>query len=337
MIDIYFEPNYGKLYEKIENGVCDVFRHVSPHGTIHHMFIKRVIPIYINNQTYYDLVSPYGYGGPVIINCDRDHKSELIEDFNINFQKYCEENNIVSEFARFHPIVGNAGDFQSIYRVENIRKTVGTNLHDFEDPITKEFSKSTRKTIRKILNSGVTYRIIESPNNINKFKEIYYSTMDRNDASDYYYFDDNYFDNCLKYFRNHIILVEVLFEDTVIASGFYFVYGEVVHAHLSGTLKGYLHFSPAYIIKHATGEWAIEHGIKLIHYGGGTSNSLDDPLYQFKKKFGKNTEFDFQIGKKVWNTDVYKQLCYKKEIDSDVNFFPAYRYNLSLYKEFNKQ
>ncbi len=329
MMDIYFEPNYGKLNEKIEHGVCNVFRHESPYGTVHHMFIKREIPIHINNQTYFDLVTPYGYGGPIIVNCNREKKTELIKEFKIKFQKYCEENNIVSEFVRFHPIARNAEDLHFIYNIENIRKTVGTNLHDFEDPINIEFSKSTRKTIRRIMNSGVTYRIIESPENINTFKEIYYSTMDRNDASDYYYFDDDYFDNCLKYFRNHIIMVEVQFNGKVIASGFYFVYGEIVHAHLSGTLEGYLHLSPAYIIKHATAEWAIEHGIKLIHYGGGTSNSIKDPLYQFKKKFGKNTEFDFYIGKKVWNTDVYKQLCDKKDVELDVNFFPAYRYDLN--------
>ncbi len=64
MIDIYFEPNYGKLYEKIENGNCEVFRYSSAFGNVYHLFIKREIPVRVNNKTYYDLVTPYGYGGP---------------------------------------------------------------------------------------------------------------------------------------------------------------------------------------------------------------------------------------------------------------------------------
>ena len=66
VIDIYFEPKYGKLYEEMENGTCEVFEHRSSIGIVNHMFIKREIPITIDNTTYYDLVTPYGYGGPLI-------------------------------------------------------------------------------------------------------------------------------------------------------------------------------------------------------------------------------------------------------------------------------
>ena len=45
MIDIYFDENYGKLYEEIENGKSEVFEYKTNYGHIRHMFIKREIPI----------------------------------------------------------------------------------------------------------------------------------------------------------------------------------------------------------------------------------------------------------------------------------------------------
>jgi len=325
-MDIYFELNYGKLYEEIEGGTCEVFEHRSSLGTIRHMFIKRKVPIQLGDITYYDLVTPYGYGGPLILNCEEGRKEDLVHEFEVAFEKYCGNHNIVSEFVRFHPVIANASDFQSVYDISFIRNTVGTNIKDYSDPFKDEFSKSARKSIRRALRAGVDYRVIERPDELIHFKDIYYSTMNRNDANDYYYFNDAYFDLCLQLYRNNIILVEAVFEDKVIASGFYFVYDNIVHAHLSGTLTQYLHLSPAYILKYGTMVWAKRHGIELIHYGGGTSNGENDPLYQFKKKFGNNTEFRFCVGKRIWNWDVYTRLCLEKAVKEDTDFFPAYRH-----------
>ncbi len=323
--DIYFEPEYGQLYEKMEQGKLEQFHFKNDVGSIFYQFIKRPIDISIDNKEYYDLVTPYGYGGPLIIECNEKYKTKLVNDFKVEFHKYCRQNYIVSEFVRFHPVLDNAKDFQSIYKLESIRKTVGTNIYGNEDPIRSEFSKSARKSIRRALNSQVNFRVIEKPTSLSNFIGIYYSTMDRNDASDYYYFDDEYFNNCLKLFKDQILLVEVIYEEKVIAAGFYFVYGDFIHAHLSGTLTEYLHLSPAYIIKYATAIWAKENNIQLIHYGGGTTNSEHDPLYQFKKKFGRNTEFEFHVGKKLWDEETYEKLCQNTGMIGDTNYFPAYR------------
>src|SRR5699024_1756766 len=117
-------------------------------------------------------------------------EQELVEAFEKEFEKYCIENDIVSEFVRFHPIVGNYRLFKKIYNASYMRKTVATSIEQNVDPMASEFSKSTRKTIRRALRNGVTYKITPQPDDISVFLEIYYSTMDRNEASDYYYFDD---------------------------------------------------------------------------------------------------------------------------------------------------
>lgn len=322
-IDLYLDKNYGKLYEKVEHGTQEIFEYEDENGKISNQFIKRVIDTQIDNIQYFDIVTPYGYGGPIIESIT-GNKEELLDNYEKAFSKYAKENNIVSEFVRFHPILENALDFKNIYNAIYMRKTLGTNIEKYEDPVQAEFSKSCRKTIRQVLKSGVSYKIIEKPDNLDDFKRVYYLNMERKNAEEYYFFDDEYFNSILKYFKNDIILVEAIYREKVIAAGLYFVYNNIIHVHLSGTDTEYLHLSPAYVLKYATAIWAKEHNYKLIHYGGGLSNSEDDSLYVFKRKFAQNTDFDFYIGKKIWNKDIYKKLCEIKNVIDD-GFFPAYR------------
>ncbi len=325
-MDIYFQKEYGIVNEPIEDGKAICKKIGTAYGIVNHMFILRAIHTKINGEQYYDIVSPYGYGGPVIAECEPGKKDALLDAYEREFAEYCREHNIVSEFIRFHPIVGNGVDFQKVYDAKLDRKTVGTNLDAYEDPVSEEFSKSCRKRIRRAIRDGITYRITERPDDISGFKEVYYSTMRRNGAGEYYYFSDDYFERCLKYFRDNIILVEALYEGKVIAAGFYFAWENVIHIHLSGTLSEYLHLSPAYVLRYAVTLWGKEKGYSLIHHGGGRSGDLEDSLYTFKKQFGQNTEFDFYIGRKVWNRDIYEKLCIKGGVEPDSKgYFPAYR------------
>ncbi len=325
-MDIYFQKEYGIVNELIEDGkaVCREIR--TDYGTVSDLFIVRAIPTKIDGEQYYDIVSPYGYGGPVITECEPGKKDALLDAYEREFAGYCREHRIVSEFIRFHPLVGNGVDFQKMYDVRLDRKTVGTRLDIYENPVLEEFSKSCRKRIRRAIRDGITYRVTERPDDLSSFRAVYDSTMKRNGAGEYYYFSDDYFKQCLKYFGKNLILVEALYEGNVIAAGFYFIWEKVIHIHLSGTLSEYLYLSPAYVLRYAVTLWGKEKGYKLIHHGGGRSGDPEDSLYTFKKQFGKNTDFDFYIGQRVWNREIYGKLCAARGVDPDSGgYFPAYR------------
>ena len=324
-IDIYFDKNYGKLYEKAENGTAEFFELKTKNGTIINQFIKRKIPQTIDDKDYYDIATPYGYGGPMIV--EAYDKNALLEEYEQSFHDYCRKNNIVSEFVRFHPIFKNYEDFKDIYNSEFNRFTLATNIKGYDDPVASEFSKHCKKTIRQILKSGVTFNMIEKPTkeNLDIFVDIYYQNMRRKEAEDYYFFDHQYFNDIYKNFKNNIIIAESVFNNEVIAAGLYFKTDSLIHAHLSGTKTDFLQMSPAYILKYGTAKWAKEHNIDYIHYGGGTDTSEQNNLYQFKSKFAKNTKFEFWIGKKIWNKDIYNLACKITGIDKDTDFFPAYR------------
>ncbi len=325
MVDIYFDENYGKLYEEIEKGQARWYLYDGKEGVVRHQFIVREIPICLEDGPWYDIITPYGYGGPLIEKiCEGYDKGDLIEAFEKAFSKYCEREKIVSEFVRFYPLFNNAIDFQKIYNSELNRYTLATNL-TLDDPVNEEFSKSCRKNIRKAISSGVSWRVFKAPSNIDDFKAIYYSTMDRNKASDFYYFNDDYFKKCEQYFQERLLVVQAIFDEKIIAMGLYFLDDFTIHIHLSGTLTQYLYLSPAYILRYAVVLWGRENGFELIHHGGGRSGDANDSLYCFKKQFAQKTEFPFYVGKKIWNKEKYSKLCHIRNVGEDETFFPAYR------------
>ncbi|MGX7595166.1 peptidoglycan bridge formation glycyltransferase FemA/FemB family protein [Planococcus plakortidis] len=329
MNDLFFEEAYGKLYERMEHGVCEEFVFQSAYGEVRHLFIKREIPMLIHGERWYDAITPYGYGGPRIIRCATGCHSDLVTDFELAFREYCKDQRIVSEFVRFHPIFDNARDFSNCYEVTFQRETVGTTLAGFDDPVASEFSKSARKTLRRALNAGVTCRITVAPDDLQRFKEIYYETMSRVHADAYYFFDDDYFDNCLLKFADKIVLAEAIYEGQVIAAELHFLYEGIMHTHLSGTVHDFHQLSPIYVLQYGAVRWGKENGVKLIHTGGGRTNDAEDPLYKFKKKFGQHTGFRFYTGRKIWNAEIYGELCKKSRATADEPFFPAYRANAS--------
>lgn len=328
--DIYFDPRLGEIYAALGNGVFHEFNYECGAGKVRHQFIIRPVRLpsvpALDREAgdIHDITTPYGYGGPMIMEEVPGRRRELLEGFAESFGRYCRDRAIVSEFIRFHPIAGNALDFSDIYQVKRFNRTIGINLADYDDPVQEEFSKSARKRLRQCLRDGLACEIEEYPDSLRDFSKIYYQTMDRNEAEAAYYFDDSYFEAFVAAMPENILKCKVTYEEEVIAMGFYLRSDQILHTHLSGTLTEYLHLSPAYVLRYALVEWGKERGYKLIHTGGGTTGHPEDSLYLFKRKFGKNTEFDFYLGRKVWDRELYDKLV-RVTGTKGSSFFPEYR------------
>ncbi|WP_422123909.1 GNAT family N-acetyltransferase [Planococcus sp. X10-3] len=336
MTDIYFNKDYGALYETRESGSCVTFEYRNVLGSVRHLFIKRLIPIVIKEGTsYFDLITPYGYGGPLVEAVDESDKKELVADFNRAFEEYCRNENIVSEFIRFHPVLENVSDFTDSYETAFMRYTIQTRLIETENPLISEYSASVRRDIRKGLKSGVEYKVTVNPDNLDRFRDLYLKTMKRNNADDYYYFDELYFEQCLTLLGPQLVVVEVSWRGILIAMSLNFVSDDLLHVHLTGSLEEYHHLYAPNILQYALMEWGMDNGIRLIHHGGGRTNEPDDKLYLYKKKYGKGQELEFHIGKKIWNRGVYDMLCKEVGVEEEDLFFPAYRLNLKVNQDIN--
>lgn len=338
--DIYFERKYADLCLLSEEPHSEVMEYVyeDENGSVRNLCIKRPVEISADDgKTYYDITTPYGYGGPVIKSLKvkegalekevEEVKKKLLQNFDKDFRKTCEEQNIIAEFTRFHPLINNEEDFKEMYNPIKLQNTIATRCGGEEPAFNLEFSSSARNKTRKRIKRGMSAEIITDIKDLTTFKEIYYETMHRKDAKDFYYFSDEYFQYVIDNFKNNVVLVNAIDDEKNIVAGseMYFVYGgKYAHLHLSGTRGEYLSTSPTYLMRATIVNWADEHGYKLVHYGGGTTSSPEDPLYTFKKQFSKSEPFHYYIAKRILNEKIYDEFV-KKTNKEDVEFFPKYR------------
>lgn len=300
--DIYSTREYLKIYEENGDGLARVFIYEEGQNIAIYPFLIREIKGYILDKKYYDIESPYGYGGPIVSN-GINRNSEFLLNFEKEFLKYAKEYNIVAEFIRFNPYIKNENIFTKNIHVIKNRTTVYLNLNKtIEDIWQNDINSKNRNMIRKAQKSGLK---VEIKNNYIIFKEIYEKTMNNVLANKYYYFKSSYYVNMENNDKFKIFNVK-LGEETI-ASAIFMEYGEYFHYHLSGSKKEYLNFAPNNLLLWEAIKYAKKNGYKLIHLGGGVTNLKDDNLFKFKNTFSKDT-LSFYIGKRVHNQKIYNYL-----------------------------
>lgn len=326
MHDIYFLPEYGFLNEQIEGGKVQVYDFACDYGHIRSVFIKRPVPVLLEGEQFYDAITPYGYGGPLVM--EAEDRGKLLEAYRESYISYCRENRIVDEFVRFHPLAENALDFGNLYETIFNRHTVAVDLMD-DDYSRTQFTPDCRNMIRKAAKKGVRVEIDEECLHLEDFIRLYYGTMDKNGASDYYYFEKSYFDGLRAIEGCSLILINAYVEERMISSAMFMLCGSSMHYHLSSTDRSYYSYASNNAILSSAVEYGREHGLGWLHLGGGLSSDEKDSLFKFKRSFGrmeKNLK-DFYIGKAVFLPDIYSQLCLSVQNPGSMQsgFFPAYR------------
>lgn len=318
-VDVYYSSQYLNLSAPLDKGEPESFYFENALGAVLYRFVKRSIST--EGTPLWDIITPYGYGGPVVTQCVGDNRAALAEAFDREFTKYCDEQGIVSEFVRFSPIDETYGDFGRFYETELNRNTVVMRLTG-EEALTREIAKKVRWRARKNRDMGLSVTVGE-PSSLVDFTRLYDLTMRRNSARDFYFFDHEYFDTMVQTLSDRVILAEATFDNKVIASSLFLVGPDRLHYHLSGTDPNFSAFSPTTSLLYGVAEWSIAHGFTFVHLGGGRSTSSDDSLLRFKRKFGSELR-DFFVGKRIHDPRAYERLVKATNV-GDSDFFPAYR------------
>lgn len=322
-MDIYFEEQYAKLYEN-ENEKVEIFEYKNELGRGRNIFLKRKIFSQNLKEQYFDIITPYGYGGPVFEVNDED-REKFIEEYFIEFSKYCEKNNIVSEFIRFHPLLENYKYLEKNYEISYISDTIFIDMKN-EEEIMKNMSSKSRNKVRKAIKKGLIFEEDSSLKEIEEFKKIYYETMKKNNANESYYFNDDYFKNILK-LEKSIKLFNVKKEGRVLSSSIVLFGEKYLHYHLTAnTLEGYEDAANNFLLYNLA-LWGNKNGYEKLHLGGGYGGN-ESPLFSFKKSMNENGVIPFYIGKRIWHEKVYEMLVKEKKIiikEKEVNYFPLYR------------
>jgi len=98
---------------------------------------------------------------------------------------------------------------------------------------------------------------------------------------------------------------------------------------LGGTLSKYFEFRPNDILKHEIINVLKQRQYNYFCLGGGSS--VDDGIFNYKKKFAKNGIFDFYIGKIIHNQQIYDKVVkqweekYPEKKEKYKNYLLKYR------------
>jgi len=310
--DLMFSKEYAELYLKEDEEIFE-FEYKKKDKIFKTLSIKRPIKNIGNKkikEDFFDLESPYGYGGYLL---NTDDKNFINEAFN-NYKIYCYNQNIIAEFVRFHPFIKclkNKMDF-CIYDRDVVVK-------ELSEDIMSSYSSKVRNIIRKC------EKILEvkESKNIDKFIDIYYYTMKKNNADRFYFFNREYFEKLSN--LENVKLYEVIYEKEVISMAF-FIFSEFGYYHLSANTPISYKLNANYLLLHKAFLEAKKRNIKYFILGGGTTSNENDTLLKFKKKFSKLLK-PFYIGGIIFNKEKYEEynFLWEQQFNKNVRYFLKYR------------
>jgi len=326
MRDLYFNPNYAKIYEDID-GESETFVYECQYGKITNTYILRKVKWQIDGEEYYDIVTPYGYGGPLAENITDIDK--LMSDYKEAFEKYCEEHHIICEFIRFH-LFDNV-DVREHYYGETIHmldNVVVNTTGNFDEDIWMNYEHKVRKNVKKAQKNDLEIVIENNLNHLSGFLDIYNSTMDRNNADSYYYFGEKYFQDIARLLPDNFMYFHV-FKDGKIASTELVLCSEnYAYSFLGGTYTEFYEYRPNDFLKNEIIKWCNQTGRKKFILGGGYHK--DDGIYRYKRCFTPDPDVPFYIGRHIFDQEKYNKMVeLRTQSDPDFNqetgYFPKYR------------
>jgi len=144
-------------------------------------------PEYWND--YSDIVSPYGYGGPLANMVENDEQERQVwSEFRDAFHAYCLDQNIVSEFARLHPYLQNHHHLNLSNGLEQRGTVVTIDLSQSDEELWRGCTKENRKKIGRAQANGLRVEEANTPADVHLFAQLYYHNMQRLQARDWYLF-----------------------------------------------------------------------------------------------------------------------------------------------------
>ena len=325
--DVYYLSGYVKAFQLHGDGEPLLFYFDNGNTKAINVTMKRDISKdirfngKIEENKYFDLITPYGYGGFLIEG--NDYKSIKTE-----YTKWCTDNNIVSEFVRFHPLLNNHIYSSDIYETSLSGYTICMDITD-KDKILYNITSKNRNMIKKAQKSNLSVFYGQNEYLADEFIQIYNSVMDKNNAGGYYYFEKSFYESILNDLKDNFLFFYVQSADEIIAMSVIIFRGDKIHYHLSGAKKQYQHLASMNLLLYEAAVWGAENGYKEFHLGGGRG-AKQDSLYTFKKSFNKqDNDKEFYTGKAIFNKDIYNSLVNIREHDpdfnTDTNYFPKYR------------
>lgn len=321
--DVFYLSGYVKAFKIHGDGEPILFSYEENGTRGINVVLKRDIALCelfkgkVEENTWFDLSSPYGYAGWLI---EGDDTASVMAAYTT----WCEKNSIVSEFVRFHPNVGNHKFVEGFYDVIPLGNVVVMDVSSEENIWANIISKN-RNMIRKAQKHGVTIYNGRFPEILETFRSIYNSTMDKDEADPYYYFAPEFYNSILNDLPQNAQIFYAVYEEQVIAAAIMLSCNGKMTYHLSGSVREFSYLAATNLMLYQAALWGCANGCKTFYLGGGVG-SEEDGLFKFKRSFYRGDDLPrFHVGRKIFNQDKYDELLALRDDVPDSNYFPLYR------------
>lgn len=282
------------------------------------------LPLLIRNiegTDYKDATSVYGHPGPI---SNEIEIAEKYADFHEQLNLFFESEQIVSVFSRLNPYIPLQDEIlKGLGIVSTIGNMVNIDLTKDLDAQRSAYRRDTRSRVNKVRRL-CSVKKAETKEEIQQFIDIYLETMEKLEANDSYFFENEYFFDFLDCdgFETDILLAVLNETEEIIAGTMFVKTNNIIQYHLSGTKNEHFKIAPSRLLLDEMRIQGTAQGYTYFNLGGGY-NGKDDALFSFKSSFSDNIKV-FKAWKHVANQKVYDELS-KKVKTSDSDFFPAYR------------
>jgi hypothetical protein len=336
--DFYHLPCYLSLASRYDHGEPKAFYIETASGRMLIPLLVRNIPASIcADGRFIDATSPYGYPGPLF---SRDMSERDVINSIRHFIEFGKKAGLVTTFLRLHPFLSKklcSAFTENDKQIKLIShgSTISIDLSLDVEELNKRLRKNHRKNIERLLKLGY-FSKIDDWEDYPELIRIYHETMNRCGASDYYYFDREYFTRLRECLGTTLHLCSIMSPEGDMAGGGLVVKtGNVVQAHINATADKYLSMAPSKLMFYETRNWAKKEGARIFHLGGGVGGKRDS-LFLYKRGMGTD-EHHFQTIGIIHDQEMYAGLCEKwlnntkYEVCPDSFFFPIYR-NIAIDK-----
>ena len=338
--DIYHRAGYHRFAERVEDLSAHLAVVTDPRRRRKLVWPYLLRPIAeipsLADEEGFDVVSVYGYPGPIGSGCDPD--DPFVADACARLVELWRSQGAITVFTRFHPLLANEvwarrlpapgpPDEGAIVR---LGRTVAIDLRETEEAAVARYKKTLRQEISAARRFGLTTRVDESWSALGVFAELYRATMLRAKAANTYFFSLDDLET-LKTFLDpeiHLFLTEL--NGRVAAAGLFTEHRAIVQAHLVGTDDAFRKLSPLKVLLDDVRRWAQDRGNQVLHLGGGRGGR-EDSLFAFKARFSPRRE-PFSIGRWVLDEAAYARvaetsagLAEPRRSAANPDYFPVYR------------
>lgn len=304
--DVYFLPGYLSASETAGLGTaaCAV---ASNNGAIWlYPFLMCETPTDDTGCRHVDLITAYGYGGPVV-NQQGEQESFLSAAWSV-FGEWAAAQRVVGEFVRFHPLLNNSRWAAPETTVARDRQTISIDVPSYPDSFLNDsYYRVHRNMVRRAEREGFVFETRAPTAAMEWFIPLYNDTQDFLDADNETRFGDEYFESLVADLGDRAWLGVVTQGEHVVAAVLVLDGETTSHCHLMGYRRLTKTAGMTNLIYHGITLEAARRGTSAVHMGGGRTGNDDDSLFKFKASLSPK-QATFEIGMRCHNSAAYERL-----------------------------